>query len=52
MNSLLSFYVPLSQENEVKIWEDMKNIKQISENTNIPVDELVEDAGLQEKIER
>jgi len=52
VNSLLSFYVPLSQENEVKIWEDMKNIKQISENTNIPVDELVEDAGLQEKIER
>ena len=50
VNSLLSFYVPIPEEVEVKIWQDMKNIKQTSEKTNIPYDELVEDAGLQEKI--
>jgi hypothetical protein len=51
INSILSFYLPISDVSERTIWDEMKNVKLNKENTNIPEDELVEDAGLQENIE-
>jgi len=50
INSILSFYVPLSDENERKIWTEMKNKKTLKDFVEIPEDELVEDAGLSEVI--
>lgn len=52
VNRILGFYVPLSDENERKIWDAMKSHKQLifTEEINIPEDERVEDAGLAENI--
>lgn len=50
VNRILPFYVPLDKDVEANIWKEMKQRKFVSdvENIAIPVDELVEDAGLAE----
>lgn len=50
VNRILSFYVPLPNGEEEKIWKEMQGRKKVADNgiPNIPDDELVEDAGLTE----
>lgn len=50
VNRILPFYVPIQKDEEMKIWEKMKLRKSPPpvEKIEIPVDELVEDAGLAE----
>jgi len=52
VNRILSYYVPVSEESERKIWTSMKERKNaiLTEEIMIPDDERVEDAGLTENI--
>jgi hypothetical protein len=52
VNRILSYYVPISEEAERKIWAAMKAMKSTTaiEKITIPDDERVEDAGLTENI--
>lgn len=52
VKKILHYYVPPSEEDERKIWESMKTLKNTvpTEQISIPDDELVEDAGLEETI--
>lgn len=50
VNRILSYYVPIAEEAEQKIWSEMKGLKNTAaiEKITIPEDERVEDAGLTE----
>lgn len=50
VNRILSYYVPIPKDEEAEIWKVMKQRLQESKKvgTEIPEDELVEDAGLAE----
>lgn len=52
VNRILSYYVPLPDQAEKKIWESMKALKNVTQQEEIliPDDERVEDAGLTESV--
>lgn len=52
VKNILHYYTPLTEDAERKIWNSMKDLKGSvpTEKISIPVDELVEDAGLEETI--
>lgn len=52
VKKILHYYIPLGDEEERKIWNSMKELKNVmpTEKISIPDDERVEDAGLEETI--
>jgi hypothetical protein len=50
VNSILPYYVRLEKDEELYIWKKAKEYRIEETNEVIPEDELVEDAGLQERV--
>jgi hypothetical protein len=47
---VLPFYLPISKDDERKIWEKRSRLSAYSESPHVPEEELVEDAGLDDEL--